>query len=181
MRDLHSADLPIATTEPITSHNECLQVVKSSAIAKHLTEWSDILWKDSHTPGNTTKLRLYRLFKTTYAIEPYLVIVANSQLRKSLCKFRIGCHQLKIETGTWIPTPPVPPPTERFCKPCTVDCVENEVHFLIECQKCTLLREVLYREVITIDTDFTSPEIYILDELRLTQVHTQCFTLHKPS
>jgi len=31
MRDLHSADLQIATTEPITSHNECLQVVKSSA------------------------------------------------------------------------------------------------------------------------------------------------------
>ena len=78
---------------------------KSSAIAKHLTEWSDILWKDTHTPGNTTKLRLYRLFETTYAIEPYLVIVANSQLRKSLCKFRIGCHQLKIETVSWIPIP----------------------------------------------------------------------------
>ena len=51
MRDLHSADVPIATTQPITSHNECLQVVKSSAIAKHLTEWPDILWKHSHTPG----------------------------------------------------------------------------------------------------------------------------------
>ena len=51
MRDLHSADLPIGTTEPITSHNECLQVAKSSAIAKHLTEWSDILWKDSHNHG----------------------------------------------------------------------------------------------------------------------------------
>jgi len=51
MRDLHSADLPIGTTEPITSHNESLQVAKSSAIAKHLTEWSDILWKDSHNPG----------------------------------------------------------------------------------------------------------------------------------
>ena len=44
---------------------------------------------------------------------------------------------------------PVPPPTERLCKQCTVDCVENAIHFLIECQKYTLLR--LYREVITID------------------------------
>ena len=51
MRDLHSADLPIGTTEPITSHNESLQVVKSSAIAKHLTEWSGILWKTSITQG----------------------------------------------------------------------------------------------------------------------------------
>ena len=56
MRELHSADLPIPTTEPITSHNECLQVVKSFAKAKHLTEWSDIPWKDSHTPGKTTKV-----------------------------------------------------------------------------------------------------------------------------
>ena len=84
MKDLHSADLPIATTEPITSHNECLQVVKSSAIAKYLTKGSDILWKDSHTPGNTTKLRLYQLFKTTYVIDPYLVIMVNSQLRKDI-------------------------------------------------------------------------------------------------
>ena len=29
--------------------------------------------------------------------------------------------------------------------------MENKIHFLIECQKYTLLREVLYREVITID------------------------------
>ena len=34
VRDLHSAGLPIGTTEPITSHNESLQVVKWSAIAK---------------------------------------------------------------------------------------------------------------------------------------------------
>jgi len=104
MRDLHSAG-SANCHHRITSHNECLQVMKSSAIAKHRTEWPDILWKDSHTPGNTTKLRLYWLFKTTYAIQPYLVIVANSQLRKSLCKFRIGCHQLKIETETRIPIP----------------------------------------------------------------------------
>jgi len=88
--------------------------VKSSAIAKHWMEWSDILRKDSHTPGNTTELRLCRLFKTTYAIQPNLVIVANSQLRESLCKFRIGGHQLKIETGRY--QRPVPPPIERLCK-----------------------------------------------------------------
>jgi len=51
MKDLHSADLPIGTTESITSHNESLQVVKSSAIAKHLTEWSGILWKTSISQG----------------------------------------------------------------------------------------------------------------------------------
>jgi len=50
MRDLHSADLPIATTEPITSHNEYLQVVKSSAIAKHLTERPDILYGTTAIP-----------------------------------------------------------------------------------------------------------------------------------
>jgi len=112
--------------------------------SKHLTEWSDILWKDSHTPGNTTKLRLYRLFKTKYAIEPYLDLIANSQPRKSLCKFRIGCHQLKIERGRY--KHPVPPPIERLCKQCTVDCVENEIHFLIESPKVhTFERSIIQR------------------------------------
>ena len=101
MKDLHSADLPIATTEPITSHNECLQVVKSSAIAKHLTEWSDILWKDSHTPGNTTKLRLYQLFKTTYVIDPYLVIMVNSQLRKDIHVLLTIYCELRVKHCLW--------------------------------------------------------------------------------
>ena len=98
---------------------------------------------------------------TTYAIEPFLDIMANSQPRKSPCKFSIGCHQLKIETILELHVInsgryqcPVPPSTERLCKQCAVDSVENEIHFLIECQKYTLLREVLYREV-TIDPDFT--------------------------
>ena len=56
MRDLHSADLPIGTAGPITSHNESLQVVKSSAIAKHLTEWSGILWKTSIAQGIQQRL-----------------------------------------------------------------------------------------------------------------------------
>jgi len=36
--------------------------------------------------------------------------------------------------------------------------VENEIHFLIECQKYTLLREVLYREVITMDNFTLLPQ-----------------------
>ena len=42
----------------------------------------------------------------------------------------------------------------------------------------TFERSIIYKEVTTIDPDLV-PEIY--DELRLTQGHTQCFTLHKPS
>jgi len=56
MRDLHSANLPIATTEPITSHNECLQVVKLSAIAKHWTEWSDYTMETQPYPREYNKV-----------------------------------------------------------------------------------------------------------------------------
>ena len=102
--------------------------------------------EDSHTPGNTTKVRLYRLFKTTYAIEPYLFILANSHLRKSLCKL----WNWMPSTENWNREIPTPSATTN-CKHCTVDCVENEIHFLIECQKYPLWKKYLYREVIRMD------------------------------
>ena len=118
-----------------------------------------------YKPGNTTKLRLYRLFKTTYAISsrlhtqlsPICYIMANSHLRKSLWKF--WNWMPSTENWNWeIPTPSA----TTNCKNCTVDCVENEIHFLIECQKYPLLRDILYREVITMDNFPTNtvPEIY---------------------
>jgi len=184
MRDLHSTG-SANCHHRITSHNECLQVMKSSAIAKHRTEWLDILWKDSHTPGNTTKLRLYWLFKTTYAIQPYLVIVANSQLRKSLCKFRIGCHQLKIETETRIYQSPSATTNWKTLQ--TVHswlCGERDPFLNWMPKVHTFERSITQRSNYNrswLHPTTTVPEIYILDELRLIQDHTQCFTLHKPS
>ena len=146
-----SANLPVITTDTSTTR-EYLQAVKSALTEQHLIKWTDTLWKDSNNPANSTKLRLYRLFKTSFRCEPYLSTMPSSHLRKALCRFRIGCHPLRIETARY--QRPVPPPFERLCEQCTVECVENEIHFLTECAKFTDLREILYRQVAEIEPSF---------------------------
>jgi len=106
VRDLHSAGLPIGTTEPITSHNESLQVVKSSAIAKHLTEWSGILWKTSIAQGIQQRLHTQ--------LSPICSSWQTVTWENHCENFGIGCHQLKIETGRY--QRPVPPPTANIAQ-----------------------------------------------------------------
>ena len=86
------------TTEPITSHNECLQVVKSSAIAKH---YNRVVCYPMERQPYPNKYNKVETLHPTYSIKPYLVIMANIQMWEPLCKIRIGCYQLKFETGRY--------------------------------------------------------------------------------
>jgi len=113
-------------------------------------EWSEYTTEGQPYTREYNKLRLYRLFKTTYTIEPYLVIMENSQLRKSLCRFRIGCYQQKIETGRY--QHPAPPLTERTLQAVHSWLCGERDPFLNWIPKVHAF-ERLYREVITIDSD----------------------------
>jgi hypothetical protein len=56
----------------------------------------------SPTGGSSSnKLRTYRLFKSNYTFENYLVDVKNGKHRKSLTKLRISEHDLEIERGRY--------------------------------------------------------------------------------
>ena len=151
MEDMQMSNVPMPTAVS-GSRNQYLQSAQSAITTKLLKEWSDTLWKDSYNPSHTTKLRLYRLYKTSYSCEPYLMSIMNAQLRKTLCRFRTGCYPLRIETGRY--QRPVPPPSAHTCELCANECVENEIHFLIECPKYANLRESLYRRVAAIDPTF---------------------------
>jgi len=116
MKDLHSADLQIGTTESITSHNESLQVVKSSVIAKHLTEWSGISQGIQQSWDSTGCSRLHTQLVQDY-IRNWALFVTSWQTVtwENHCEsFGIGCHQLKIETGRY--PRPVPPPTAKIAQ-----------------------------------------------------------------
>jgi len=127
VRDLHSAGLQIGTTESITSHNESFQVVKWSAIAKHLTEWSGILWKTAIPQGIQQRWDSTGCSRLHMQSSPICSSWQTVIWENYCANCGIGCHQLKIETGRY--PHPVPPPTAN---------VENEIHFLIECQKYPL-------------------------------------------
>ena len=79
--------------------------------------------------SESDKLRTYRSFKFNLATEKYLTVVTNYKFRKSLSKFRCSNHSLRIESGRIDNIGYV----NRICKMCTLDKVENEFHFLLEC------------------------------------------------
>jgi len=111
-------------------------------IKKHLfqmdeTAWFSELWNDNNN-GNGNKLRTYRLCKKDLAPEQYVLSkFINRNARKSLARLRSGSLPLNIETLRYS-RPPVPL-NDRICPFCC-DCVESEVHFLIDCNVYNDLR-----------------------------------------
>ena len=57
-------------------------------------------------------------------------------------KFRIGNHNLKIETGRL--TIPKTPEDLRICDHCHQNSVENELHILFHCDQYNDLRKTFY-------------------------------------
>ena len=77
------------------------------------------------------KLRTYKLFKTQYKLEPHLMSPTNLNHTYALARFRISSHNLRIETGRY--TKPKTPANERLCLYCPSQSVEDESHFLLNC------------------------------------------------
>ena len=75
------------------------------------------------------------MFKQDFYLEPYLLQIKDSAMRRSLCCFRISCHPLQIEKGRYHRPRPIPA-GRRYCPLCHKrgrDVVEDETHFLLEC------------------------------------------------
>ena len=76
------------------------------------------------------KMRTYIQFKNKFTPEDYLNI-HNFQIRKSLTQLRISAHKLQIERGRY--TRPPTPVEARICVFCKDKKVEDELHFLMNC------------------------------------------------
>ena len=65
---------------------------------------------------------------------------------------RSGTFRLQVEIGRARGVPR----DERLCKRCDSGCVEDEVHFMLNCNGLNDLRETLYSKVTNIVPDFMS-------------------------
>ena len=63
----------------------------------------------------------------------------------AVAKLRTSIHKLEIETGRWNKTPR----EERICKQCILNKIEDEKHFLFECQMYINERQELYNTIET--------------------------------
>ena len=77
--------------------------------------------------NNENKLRIYRLYKSTFQTETYVKLNMSRDQRRILSKFRSCNLPLAIETGRY--TKPKTPLNDRICGFCSATSVEDEIHF----------------------------------------------------
>ena len=88
---------------------------------------------------NTKKIECYKVFKEEYSTRNYLHQLRVFNERQILVKFRISNHKLMIELGRY----QVDHVTResRLCPLYESKQVENETHFLFQCQKYSAQRQ----------------------------------------
>ena len=88
--------------------------------------------------GNSSKLLLYKEIKSHFGYESYLDNIVTKKYRSILTKIRLTAHNLKIETGRYARNPIER--RERLCVFCDENLVEDEYHFVIECNAYAAIR-----------------------------------------
>ena len=106
------------------------------SIKMKLKDYYISFWEKS-LKSDEGKLRTYRLFKSEFGTETYLDVINDKKLRKNICCFRISAHRLHIERGRYTGTRL----EDRLCAECKE--IEDEFHFMFECQKYKLFRDDL--------------------------------------
>ena len=89
--DTHLRNPGLVTTEKFA--NICFFKLSNLCIM----QWHRQMTGVSLCQGETNKLRFYKLFKTSFEMEPYLNLIPNFQLRKCISKFRCSDYSLEIE------------------------------------------------------------------------------------
>ncbi len=97
---------------------------------KFIQCWKNNLNNDKRKDSDMkNKLSCYRSFKNDFHAEHYLYHCSNPIFRSNICRLRISCHSLHIETGRYINMGKRLKPEERICKYCNLNKVEDENHF----------------------------------------------------
>ena len=99
-------------------------------------------------------LRTYLKIKTNFGFEKYLELITDSELRRSITKFKISCHKLKIEVGRH--TKPKTPLEDRICDRCNDLCIDDELHFFNHCTKLSESRNILFNIIKGTNMNFCS-------------------------
>ena len=64
-------------------------------------------------------------------VEPHILYVQNKNVQQALTRFRVSSHSLLIERGRY--SRPIIPRGEAICKFCSLNEIDDEMHFLSKC------------------------------------------------
>ena len=112
--------------------------------------WS-IRFVNKYKLGDEGKYTSLVKFKDKFQYEQYLDDIRCRKQRNYFTRLRLSCHKLKIETGRY--TKPVTPRNERFCDFClslNLNCIDDELHFLLTCNNFHSEREQMLQHIFSI-------------------------------
>ena len=115
----------------------------SSDVKRNINEVETDFDNSGARGGN--KLRTYNFSKQKFSMEPYLLTITNKESRRKLSKLRCGNQDLAIETGHYKKQAV----EERLYLNCNK--VEDELHFLMECELFTIVQEKFFKDLSEID------------------------------
>lgn len=131
-----------------------LKNFKHRACERFINNWQFYLGLNDRGSGpQSSKLRTYKLFKSEFRLENYLLCTPNISMRNNYTKLRTSTHDLHIETGRYCR--PEKPPDSRLCRFCNLNAVEDEKHFILHCPMYTNLRSDLFSTLASF-TNFSS-------------------------
>ncbi len=147
---LHSMDINYNLNAPCKK--QAVKDIVNEVDYNGQVEWHRSIWNDKGNEINGNKLRLYRLFKERIEADHYVKMSMSKEHRKGIARLRSGTFPLQIELGRYKKIPL----DQRLCKFCKADCIENEIHFLLDCELYEDLRYQLFYEMCNLDNDFNS-------------------------
>ena len=132
--------------------HDFIMAVKDASFIKFLETWNAELNRVHAKKGpGGNKLRTYRLFKSGFKAEPYVLNVRTIKARSCMAKFRCGTPPINIELGRYISVPA----NERFCNFCQ-DMVEDEAHVILHCSLYNSVRNDLFTHAVYLNDNFMS-------------------------
>ena len=133
-----------------------LKQLEINLLAEYQAKWSNQC-------TSMPKLRTYITFKTVYCTENYVKMYLTRQQRSILAQIRSGILPLRIETGRFQNTKDSTSkkmrklkPEERTCLICKTDNVEDEMHFIFECEVYCESRNNMFAKAELENDNFTS-------------------------
>ena len=158
-----------------------IQKLKYLLKEQFINKWKQDLFDDKRNKNFGNKLRTYRLFKTNFRMEQYLFDVRSQKAKGKLTQLRVGSHNLYIETGRH--SVPYKDPSERICRYCHLNEVEDEFHFVMKCTLYEPCRDKLFERISTLYPVFNTYNcklkfIWLLANLDAAALNTFAHFVH---
>ncbi len=127
-----------------------LDIVKTRVKDQFIADWK-------HQCSTKDKLRTYVTFKDSVEVAPHLSSNLPKYERSLISQIRLGVLPLRIETGRFVNLPA----NDRLCQVCKQNSVEDEAHFLFECDKYAEERQALETSINVVFANLTTTEKFV--------------------